>query len=162
MSDAEIPDMELPDRTYQNLGTSDNDEDEEPVIPRDDNRPTEGDPASSQDLGTAQSVTNDAVAGEPVAGAVAPDDAGEGVIEPMYADNDLEDQEIDLDDTLEWRQTDSALADQLDSVDAGDLETAGDLDGPLSDYDALTDDQLAGTDADPDRIDITAHDDEET
>jgi hypothetical protein len=157
MSDTEIPDMELPDRAYQHPGNSDNDEDEEPVIPRDDNRPTEDDPATSEDTGTAQSVTNDAVAGEPVAGSVAPDDAGAGVIRPLYAENDLEDEEIDLDDTLEWRQTDSALADQLDSVDAGDLETAGDLDGPLSDYDALTDDQLAGTDDDPDRVDVTAH-----
>jgi hypothetical protein len=90
----------------------DNDEDEEPVIPRDDHRPTA-------------------------------DDAGK----------DLEGQEIDLDDTLEWRQSDAALARQLNGVDEGDLETAGDLDGPLSDYDALTDDQLSGAEVDQDRTD---------
>jgi hypothetical protein len=98
MSDAELPDGVLPDVDEVDQGNTDNDGDEEPVIPRDDNR----------------AVTNDAVAGEP------------------------EDEEIDLDDTLEWGQLDTPLTGGRESVDAGDRETAGDLDGPLSDYDALT------------------------
>jgi hypothetical protein len=112
MSDPEFPDAALPDLDYVDQDNPDNDEDEEPVIPRDDHRPTA-------------------------------DDAG----------NDLEGEQIDLDDTLEWRQSDAALARQLDGVDAGDLETSGDLDGPLPDYDALTDDQLSGAEVAPDRTD---------
>jgi hypothetical protein len=135
MSDAEFPDAEFPDAAlpgldYLDQGNSDNDEDEEPVIPRDDNRPTADDPATSRNVGTAQTVTNDAVAGEPVQGAVAPDDSGTGLIEPTYADNDLAAEEIDLDDTLEWRPSDPAAP------------TAGDLDSPLPDYDALTDERF--------------------
>jgi hypothetical protein len=102
MSDAELPDGALrgPDEVDQ--GNTDNDEDEEPVIPRDDNR----------------TVTNDAVAGEPVQPGVAPDDVGAEPIQPIYADNDLEDEEIDLDDTLEWGQIDSPPAGGTGSVDS--------------------------------------------
>jgi hypothetical protein len=97
---------------------------------------------------------NDAVAGEPVTGGVE-DDLGAGRIEPLFAANDLEDEDIDLDDTLEWGRSDSAGTGYgLDEFDAGDLDTAGELDG-LSDYDALTDDELAGTKGDGDRIEIT-------
>ncbi|GAB3030617.1 hypothetical protein GCM10027052_03580 [Parafrigoribacterium mesophilum] len=111
MSNADVPDTESPRQDYLDQGNSDADQDEEPVIPRDDNRPTADDPATSRDVGTAQTVTNDAVAGEPVRGTVAPDDAGVGPIEPIYADNDLEDEEIDLDDTLEWRPPDTSADD---------------------------------------------------
>jgi hypothetical protein len=91
MSDAELPDGALPGLDEADQDNTDNVEDEEPVIPRDD----------------TLTVTNDAVAGEPVQGSVAPDDVGAGPIEPIYAENDLEDEEIDLDDTLEWRPSDS-------------------------------------------------------
>jgi hypothetical protein len=144
-----MSDTDLPAHDY--LG--DEDEDEQPMVPQDENRPTADDPATSEDIGTAQTVTNDAVAGEPVRGGVAEDDVGAGLIEPLFAENDLADEDIDLDDTVEWSQTNAALED----VDAGDLDTAMDLDGPLSDYDALTDDQLSGTEADPERTDITEH-----
>jgi hypothetical protein len=110
MNDAEFPDMPIAGRDDMDEGNSDNDEDEEPVIPRDDNRP-----------------------------------------------NGLEGDEIDLADTLEWGQADSALAGRLDDMGAGDRETAGDLDGPLSDYDALTDDQFSSAQDDSDRVDVTEH-----
>lgn len=112
MSDPEFPDAALPDLDYMDQDEPDNDEDEEPVVPRDDHRPT------SDDVG-----------------------------------NDDDGEEIDIDDTLEWRQSDAALARQLNGMDEGDLETAGDIDDPLSDYDALTDDQLSGAEADQDRTD---------
>jgi hypothetical protein len=68
--------------------------------------------------------------------------------------SDLRGEDADLDDTEEWNQTRAALED----VDAGDLDTDIDLDGPLSDYDALTDQELSATPVDPDQIDITEHD----
>jgi hypothetical protein len=155
MSDADVPESESPGQDY--LDQDNLAEDEEPVVPRDGNRPTDDDPTTSRDVGTAQTVTNDAVAGEPVRGAVAPDDIGVGQIEPLYAQNDLEDEVIDLDDTLEWGQLDSAPGAGTDVVDETEFETAADVDGPLSEYDALTDDQLSGADDDPNRVDITAH-----
>lgn len=69
-------------------------------------------------------------------------------------ESDLRGEDIDLDDTVEWNQTRAALED----VDTGDLDTGIDLDGPLSEYDALTDQELSATPADPDQIDITEHD----
>ena len=102
MSDADLPDGAQPGLGEVDHGNTDNDEDEEPVVPRDDNR----------------TVTNDAVAGEPVQPGVAPDDVVAGPIQPSYADNDLEDEEIDLDDTLEWGQIDSPPPAGTESVDS--------------------------------------------
>jgi hypothetical protein len=68
--------------------------------------------------------------------------------------SDLRGEDTELDDTDEWKQTRAALED----VDAGALDMDIDLDGALSDYDALTDQELSATPADPDQIDITEHD----